>query len=156
MTSRFKHLVDNMEEYGDKVEKPGQSTGIFNENTNELFVHHWSTDKAVGKKFVLTNGLKKVPQTRNLPKLIPGYDHYKVMFNACDRYNRNFHDKKFCHKTGGKGTPGDFGHCHKFIMACILQNTFAVHLNFRDDTTFTPSFKDNCLELADELFLSAL
>lgn len=53
---RFAGLVAEVE---DRVEKPGQWASAWNDETGELLTHYWSTDKDIGKRFVLTNAFFK-------------------------------------------------------------------------------------------------
>jgi hypothetical protein len=41
------------------ADSPGETKGIYNENTHELFVYHWDTQKGVGKKYNLSRGFKR-------------------------------------------------------------------------------------------------
>ncbi len=71
----------------DRVEKPGQWAGSWNENTGKLWCYYWSTDSNIGKKYILTIALFK--QQQLLPKgVILVYDMYVVMFSLCDQFNR--------------------------------------------------------------------
>ncbi len=51
------------------------------------------------------------------------------MFHICDSYNKTLHEYKYCHKSGGLHKNGEDGLCHKFIMACVIQNTLAAYKN---------------------------
>mmetsp|Transcript_44978 Transcript_44978/g.32890 ORF Transcript_44978/g.32890 Transcript_44978/m.32890 type:complete len:180 (-) Transcript_44978:3-542(-) len=144
MHSRFKTLMDDLIEHGDMVEKPGQTAIIRNVDTHEIFVHHWDTLTAVGQKYVLSNAFQRFPVTRGSTGIVPAYDQYKGLFNACDKFNRNLHDRKFCHRCGGGRRMGENGHTWKFLMACILQNTFNAYKSMHDDPTFDVSFATMC------------
>ena len=96
---RFYGLVDEVKS---RVEKPGQWAASWNDNTGELLTYYWSTDKDVGKKYLLTNALFK-EVGRNPKSNIPGNDMYNVMFSVCDMYNRKLHDCKWPHRSGGLG-----------------------------------------------------
>ena len=63
----------------------GKWAAMENTDTGELTVFSWSGDKDIGKKYFLTNLLKKPgKKASNNP---PGWDAYKAMFNGCDRFN---------------------------------------------------------------------
>lgn len=143
-TARFRNLVDQLAEHGAHVDKPGQTASIYNPNSNEIFVHHWDLDHNVGKKYVLSNAFNPVPATRSNAGIVPAYDQYKVMFNGCDKYNRNFNHRKYCHRAGGGGRSGENGHTFKFLMACILQNTFNAFRSAHDDTSLNLTFRQMC------------
>lgn len=149
--SRFTNLMDNLAEYGDMVEKPGQTASIFKEETNEIFVHHWDIMSDIGKKYVISNAFDRVPATSANPGVVPVYDQYKNLFNACDKFNRNLHERKYCHRTGGNTRTGDNGQTFKFIMACILQNTFNAYKSTLTDATGDITFRDMCQLLSSFL-----
>lgn len=151
MTSRFINLMDNLAEHGTMVDKPGQTATIFNPSTNELFVHHWDVLASVGKKYVLSNAFERVPATSENAGIVPAYDQYKELFNACDKFNRKLQDRKFCHRSGGGARMGEAGHTMKFLMASILQNTFSAYKSCQDDDTFNLTFCDMCDLLSTQL-----
>lgn len=143
-TNRFRGLMDQLAEYGDMVEKPGQTACLFNAKTNELFVHHWDVITDIGKKYVISNAFNRVPATRSNADIVPVYDQYKGMYNACDVFNRGLHQRKFCHRTGGRSRRGENGHTFKFLMACILQNAFNAYKSMQADPTFDLTFVQMC------------
>ena len=156
-TERFKVLMDFLwVTTTAKVTKPGQTEAIFCPASGELFVHHWDLDAVIGKKYVLTNALKLVAPKRGSDSIVPGYDHYGQAFNACDRFNRKLHDKKYPHKTGGRNTAGEAGHIHKFIMACIVQNTLAAGDKIAPKGREKLTYLNKCCQLSDELFAYAI
>jgi len=110
----------------------------------------------VGKKYVLSNAFQKVAVTRGQPKVVPAYDHYKHMFNGCDLFNRGLHDRKWCHKTGGRNTPGERGLIHKYIMAVIIQNVLNTYKCINEISDEQSDFMTLCLELSDELYAHSL
>ena len=135
----------------EKVEKPGQFASIFRPQSSETFMYMWDSDKAVGKKFALSIAFKRSPG--KLTKVIvPVYDHYKSMSNACDRFHRMLHDRKWPHKNGGRNIPGDVGHHHNFAMSCILQNTFNAYIEINCIIPVEYEFKKYYLMLFDQLF----
>lgn len=79
---------------------PGEYRSIYNSNTQELFTYAYDPDVNVGKKFNMSRGWTRsemVTKIREWKDTIPGYDPYKSMFQACDRFNRNLHDKVWPH-----------------------------------------------------------
>jgi len=115
-------------------------------------------------------GLQKAP-AENAPNCKSYF--YKFAFDACDRFNRNLHDRSWPHARSGRGTRGDFLNQHDFAMAVLLQNVFAlfdelnesydnsvVSWKFDGTDTVDPervgSFCNKCLRLADELFIDSL
>jgi len=136
-------------------ETPGDEETIYLERTNELFTYHYDRQKGVGKKYNLTHGLIRsevVAKVKQNADVIPGYDMYKAMFEACDRFNRNLHDKHWPYKRGGKGRKGEWGTSHDFFMACILQNTFSAHSQILGYDPKTLSFKQKCEKLSDDMY----
>lgn len=148
---RFGALADMVK---GNVSKPGDWSGIYKPGEiPELFVYHWDANKDIGKKFCLTNAFKKQRKSRSSTNsLIPAYDAYKCMFNVCDRFNRNLHDRTWPHRRGGRGMMGEFGHQHNFFMSCCIQNTINAYLDIEKIDPSTTSFMDLCLELADSLY----
>ena len=100
---RFGRWVDKIKE---KVEKPGQSAGMYLPESTETFMYIRDSEKAVGKKFAATNAFRRSPG-RLIKGVVPVYDSYKSTFNACDWYNRIFHDRRWPHKNGGRNIPED-------------------------------------------------
>lgn len=149
--NRFRSLMDNLIEYGGVIQKPGQTASLYNPRTNELFVHHWDILTAVGKKYVLSNAFLRVPATRSNAGIIPAYDQYKNVFGGCDKFNRNLHDRKLCHRSGGGTRSGEDGYTMKFMMACILQNTFNAYKSIQNDDSFDLSFYNMCMLLSEQL-----
>lgn len=147
--NNFNDLVAHV---GPKVNAKGEWAGIYNSQTDDMFVHKWDKDDNVGKKFVYANAFTKRRRTRAFLHLVPGYDFYKLVFAACDKYNRNLHDRKWPYRCGGRNRSGDKGHHHKFSLACILQNTFNAHNSLNGIEYSGTSFRAQCLELADALY----
>jgi hypothetical protein len=155
-TAWHTNLMDNMQVKGQHVLKPGDSAAIYSEETHELFVHHWDCDMRVGRKYVLSNAFELKMSSRKLSGVVPAYDYYKLMFNSCDIFNRALHDRKFPFRSGGRGVSGENGHCHKFIMACLLQNVINLHRSTLREDEPKRSFKSMCVELSDDLVMYAM
>lgn len=155
-TIRFSSLMDNMKLYGDRVRKPGEKTGIYNNRTGEIFVHQWDIDDRIGRKYVLSNDFEQCTGTTENSAVLPAYDHYKIRFNECDLFNLKLKDKQLCHKSGGRSKSGCEGHIHKFFMDCVLQNTFNLHQFLKLSNESSPSFQTLCLELISQLILHTL
>lgn len=147
---RFHDLILEVQS---QVEKPGQWSAAWNEDTGELLTYYWSTDKDVGKKYVLTNALFK--EDGKTPKCsIPGVDMYNVMFSVCDQFNRKLHDCKWPHRSGGS-VPGTFGAVHDFFFTALLRNTYHAYFDIHQEEDDYVSFRDFTLELADEIYTYA-
>lgn len=149
---RFPSLV---EEVQTRVEKPGQWAGAWNDETGELLTYYWSTDKDVGKKFVITNSLFET-KGKTPKHTIPAYDMYNVMYSLCDGFNRNLHDRTWPHRCSGGTNGGTAGVVHNFYFSAILQNTYNAYFDIHSKLTEKASFKDFSLELADEIYAYAL
>ena len=136
-------------------DKTGQWKGITNDTTGECFVYHYDTQKGVGKKYNYSRGfIRSVDKykVKEHSNRIPCYDYYKTMFESCDRFNRNLHDRVWPYKRGGKGTLGEAGHHHDFIMATVVQNIFnAYHSINTIEHRFT-DFKYMCDQLSTDIF----
>lgn len=72
-----------MDKIKEKVEKPGQSAGMYLPESTETFMYIRDSEKAVGKKFAATNAFRRSPG-RLIKGVVPVYDSYKSTFNACD------------------------------------------------------------------------
>jgi hypothetical protein len=123
-------------------------------------VYAWDEDKAVGKKYNLSNCVVKAARRNNrdieLRNLKGPYDLYKACFNLCDLFNRSLHDKKWPFKRGGRNVMGEWGHQDNWAMTATLQNTFNCYRDVLGDAAPAYNFKDYCLVLADELFAASL
>ncbi len=105
------------------MDTPGEWRRIYNDITEELFVHHYDTQKGVGIKCNLTRGLIRDTRTSKIKQrkaMISRCGYYKHMFEVCDRFNFGLNDKSWPHKRGGKRHQGEYGRHHDVIMACIL------------------------------------
>jgi hypothetical protein len=152
--NRFPVLAANLDLYGKPLLLVGHSASIIRQVPNsvrkELLVHHWSSTARIGKKYVLANCFQEFRPNRAEDGVVPGYDHYKKMFNSCDWFNRHLKDKKYPHKCGGRKKSGQEGHVHKFLMAALIQNTFNAYKAINKDET--KDFQTLCIELSDEMY----
>jgi hypothetical protein len=151
-TNRFPVLMDALALKGQQVTKPGQTAAIILPNTGELFVHHWDPDVNIDKKHVLSNAFTLAPRTRRAAVAnIPVYPYYKFLFNGCDKFNRELHDRKYCHRSGGGTKRGEKGHVHKFYMACIIKNVHTLRDQFCSEEEKNKDFLLKCIELAFDI-----
>jgi hypothetical protein len=120
-----------------------------------MFIHKWDKDDNIGKKYVFTNCFRKCPRTRSVDAIVPAYDLYKISFNACDAFNRQLHQRKWPHKSGGRNKGAGDGHQHKFAFACILQNTINLYHAVNKSNHLESSFQSQCILLADNLYAYA-
>jgi len=136
------------------VTKPGQWAGLWNEETKELYVLCWDRDSNIGKKQVVTSAMKRMGGYVQPKQLIPAYDLYKVLFSACDHFNKDLSGHTWPMKHGGKGTVGDLGAEDDFAFASLLQNVHdADHeINKREGEAL--DFYEFFFELADQLYKS--
>ena len=89
------------------------------------------------------------PRTRRTAAVnIPVYPYYKFLFNGCDKFNRELHDRKYCHRMGGGGKRGEQGHIHKLFMACIIKNVQCIKGLRCIEEEKNKDFILKCLELA--------
>ena len=127
--------------------------------SGETFVYHHDTQKGVGEKYNYSRGFlwdQTKTKVDSSEYRIPCYDNYKTMFECCDRFNRNLHDRVWPHKRGGKNTPGEFGRQHDFALACILQNVYNAYHAVTGRDPASTTFRDMCCQLADDVFLHSL
>lgn len=102
---------------------------MYNPNSGDGFVVHHDRQKGVGVKINYSHGMIRSDRKADIDRMknhIPCYYFYKFSFDACDRFNRNLHDKSWPHARGGSGTRGDFLNQHDFAMAVLLQNIFSL------------------------------
>ena len=69
---------------------------------------------------------------KDMKGAIPRYGAYKFCFEIYDRFNRGLHDRCWPYKRGSKGTPGENGKHHDFLVAYMLQNTFHAWISIFD------------------------
>ena len=169
-TLEYLYLKDK----GKKMEVgPDEYVAMYNEKTKEVFCVAHDSQKGIGIKYNLTNGLVHCTNKHVVKKnksVIPGYSYYKWMFEVCDRFNRNLHDRSYPHSRGGKGRGGAYANAHDFDMSALLQNTFScydhlmeVHDRVPTDWTFQPddvrpvdprrtrNFCEKCIALSDQM-----
>lgn len=143
------------------VTQPGDWWGIYNPETQESLFRVYDTDKGVGEKLNYSTMIREVPRRNAVDTenryIRGGYDYYKQMFDVCDKFNRNLHDKTWPFKCGGRNARGDEHHQHNFAISCVLQNTFALFIDINDIMRADrKDFKGYCLELADEIYALSL
>lgn len=132
------------------AKKPGKTAILCNDNSGETFCHHWYADSRLGKKYVLTNALKR--GGGNTPKAwVPGCDDFSLMFSTCDHYNRSLYQKTFPHRPSS-----DCAALHDFHFSCLLLNTFHVFVSNHEIDPTEASYQDTMLTLADNLYRHAV
>jgi hypothetical protein len=126
----------------------GKTALLYSEELHEMFVTHWYPPP-LNRKFVLTNALIASPgSTRKA--IIPGCDHFSVMFNLCDKYNRRLHDKSWPHRCMTAELQE-----HNFLFTCLLTNCYNAFLDSKHQTPHDLDYQTFGEELADELFFYA-
>jgi hypothetical protein len=133
------------------VQKPGEFQIAWNDDSEEIFVCHWTPAQSPGgslKKYVMSNAFKKYAKKPS-KYYIPAFDEYGIMFKTCDQFNRNLHDATWPHRSGGGTSKGDLGALHDFLFSSILQNTMNAWLDIHSKSM---DFKSFCTELADEIY----
>jgi hypothetical protein len=73
-----------------------------------------------------------------------------TLINKCDQFNGNLHDRKYPHRCGVSTEMGEAGHIHKFIMACLIQNTIGIFSSISENQQLNLLFKDIYIALSDE------
>jgi len=136
------------------VTKPGQWAGLWNEETKELYVLCWDRDSNIGKKQVVTSAMKRTGGYIQPKQLIPAYDLYKVLFSACDHFNKDLSGHTWQMKHGGNGMLGELGAEDDFVFSSLLQNVINADHEINNKDGATPDFHEFCFELADQLYNS--
>lgn len=141
-----------------KVTKRGKYAMAWKASTNELFVHFYSEEERIGRKFVCSTAyLRQVGRLPQGPaRHIPGFDLFRLGFNFCDSFNRNLPKTTFPHKSGGYQHHGERGHQHKYMMAVILQNIFAMYDHMHPQQPLPDNNTTRCEQLAKALYTRAL
>ena len=133
----------------------GQVAAAYNEKTNELLIKYFDPTHD-HPKYVLSNAFikRKKPQTSKKKKrthTVPVYSEYALIFNLCDRFNRNLHERTWPYKSGGYQCKGEHGNYHNFALSAILQNAFNLYHAINDEKHTEVSFCDFCCRLADDI-----
>lgn len=150
-SSRFKQMCDVVKS---EVEKPGEWNVAWNEKKHHSLVFVWDTNQEIGKKFVLSNFF--LLEDKKHPKnAIPLWDHYKICFSLCDRFNRELHDCTWPYRHGGGTRYGDFGAVHDFIFSSILENVNNAFFDIKKIDPTSMTFKELCERLSDELYVKS-
>ena len=154
-----------------KLRQRGDLVLIHNEKKNSICVSYWNGYSLIGKRNYVTNLFHKQTSSINMQT---GEEYHPVKIEEINQriasvfrsYGNTFaeemHDRRLCHKTGGKSKLGQDGQEHKLILACILHNTFAAYgfMNSNNTSGSKPvqemSFSELCIQLSNELFDFAL
>ena len=107
--NRFESICSHLSGF---AHEKGQVAAVYNQKTDELLIKHYDPEH-YSPKYVLSNAFRKSKKSKTLKKrsrksTIPVYSEYVEMFNLCDRFNRNLHERTWPHKSGGlhkKGEP---------------------------------------------------
>jgi hypothetical protein len=108
-------------------------------------------------KQVLTNAFKVVNEPTPNGEL-PLYDYYAESYRGCDTFNSQMFGCTWPHKCGGKTVSGQLGCQHSYAMVVTLINVFnayKTHKKSRTGVIPADTYQEDCLILADELFLYA-
>lgn len=143
---RFDAFVEQSKK---EVRHTGDIALLYKSETKEMFVHRWYADKRIGQKFVFTNAYTK-QRGNTVRSYVPGCDDFSLMFNVCDHFNRDLHDKTWPFRC-----PSDLIQLHNFLFSCLLLNVLNVYTSCEEIDPSTVSYQDQMLELADELYTYA-
>ena len=150
--SNFRNLTDQLSNLGGTVSRAGDTAAMYNQEYGELFICHMQNND---KKYSLGNAMVPCRSSRSKAGDIFGWDLYAFNFKHNDIFNRNLHDKSWCHKVGGRDRAGEEGHIDDYALAVTLQNTFSV---FKAINPGIPDvdFLTHATTLADEIFVYAM
>ena len=76
---------------------------MYNPNSGDCFVVHHDRQKGVGIKINYSHGMVRSIRKQDIDQMkshIPCYYFCKFAFDACDRFNRNLHDRSWPHARG--------------------------------------------------------
>ena len=141
---RFGTIVNMLDK---KVDKSGMHALAYNKKTKESAVFHWSTNKRLGKKFVLSTGFevaRKIPGDHSCPM----YDHYKQGFSNCDKFNKVLHGKTWPYRLNGNWMAAS-----DYLFTCVLINVYHLWIDAGPSTANCKavSWKEFCFDLAEEM-----
>jgi hypothetical protein len=134
------------------LKEPGNWIGYWNNNTSELYILYWDRDINIGKRQAITSAYKFKQGYRQLARLIPAYDLYKLVYGGCDHYNRNLHDKCWPFKHGGKNSIGDYGTTYDFIFSCTVHNIINAEREISKTTGEKLNYQTYLVDLACSLY----
>lgn len=144
-----KRFAQLSEMAAETVKKAGDYVMLYNDDTNELFVHYWFPDITLGKKFSLTSAFTAVKG--KTPKgYIPAIDDFAAMFATCDHYNRTMNGQTWPHprRHGAR-------QLHNFLMTCVILNTKNCWANVQGSNTADIEFETFVTDLADDVYAHA-
>ena len=100
--NRFESICSHLSGF---AHEKGQVAAVYNQKTDELLIKYYDPEHD-SPKYVLSNAFRKSKKSKTLKKrsrksTIPVYSEYVEMFNLCDRFNRNLHERTWPHKRGG-------------------------------------------------------
>ena len=73
---------------------------MYNKETHEAIVHHWSRESTVGKKFVYSTAFNRINK-KDTSGGVAVYNHYKVSFLHCNKFNKTLNGKNGHSSTVG-------------------------------------------------------
>lgn len=116
----------------------------------ELLTCFWSPDSKKGKRFTITNYLKRANHKKR-KGYIPGFMEYEYSFSGCDSYNRRLHDKSWCHRYGAGKYSVEMQAGHNFLFTCALVNCHHLWKSLDFENRKKVSFQEFTTDLAVEI-----
>ena len=149
---RILPLVDLI---SDRVRESGQMAFAVREldfarQRPELLSCFWSKDSKKGKRYTITNYLKKVDHKRR-GGYIPGFMEYEETFAACDKFNRRLHDKSWPHRYAAGVYSVEILAGHDFLFTSALVNMHHLWKTIDWKNRKSLSFKAFTQQLAEEI-----
>ena len=131
---------------------------VYNQKAYELLIKYYDPEHD-SPKYVLSNAFRKSKKSKTSKKrsrksTIPVYSEYAEMFNLCDRFNRNLHERTWPHKRGGLHKKWEPENYHNFALSAVLQNIFNLYHAINDEDHTKISFCQFCCSLADDIVRS--
>jgi hypothetical protein len=130
-----------------KIDKSGTFVMAHNNKTKESAVFSWSTNKRLGKKFVLGTGFEKKRKDAESGG-IPMYDHYKMGFSHCNKFNKALHGKTWPYKLQGEQRIAS-----DYLFTCVLINVYHLWIDAGPSGVNRKviTWKEFCTDLAREI-----
>ena len=151
-SDRFKKICDLLKP---SVTESGQTSIAYNSNTKEAAVFHWSLDKCIGKRLVMTNAFRlfAAPTRKGT---IPVYDFYNAGFAGCDQFNHRMHNRTWPFPVRRTKMGTDIACGWNYLFTTIVLNVWHIWIDIEPDTRMAVSFNKFMQSLASGLVSSKI
>eukprot|EP00957_Ditylum_brightwellii_P110827 8452918-Ditylum_brightwellii.AAC.1 len=129
------------------IGKSGTFVMAHNNKTKESTVFSLSTNNKLGKKFVLRTGFEKKKEDAE-SRGIPMYNHCKMIFSHCNKFNNALHGKAWHYKLQDEQRIA----CY-YLFTCVLINVYHLWIDAGHSgvNCKVVMWKEFCTDLAREI-----